>query len=47
MLLSRCLAGLKPENEGTIAINIRQGPGGLFDAGQISRCAHGEFAEKQ
>jgi len=33
MLLSRCLASL--ENEGSAAKTIRQGPGILFDAGQL------------
>src|ERR1700690_450174 len=33
MLLSRCLVGL--ENEGAAVKTIRQGPGSLFDAGQM------------
>jgi len=34
MLLSRCLVG--QENEGAAVKTIRQGPGTLFDAGQMS-----------
>jgi hypothetical protein len=34
MLLSRCLVGL--ENEEAAVKTIRQGPGTLFDAGQMS-----------